>query len=111
MIDTRLRDSVTIVRAPIIAGPYNSNEFDWSAATRVSVRAEVQPLSSSEDMVGQDRTLTRWRVFLPPTADLVYTDRVEHDGATYEVDGDVERHKLRGILHHLEAVLQKVSGG
>lgn len=104
------RDTVTIRRASVVAGPYNSTERNWSAATSTSSAADVQPLQTTEQIVGQDSVVTRWRIYLPAGADLVYTDRVDWDGSTFEVDGEVERWKRRGVLHHLEAVLKRVQG-
>ena len=104
----RLSDTVTRLRAPLIAGPYGNSEFDWPNATSVDYPAEVQPVSSTEDVVNQQQTVTRWRLFLGSTADIEATDRIEWDGDTYEVDGEVERWKRRGVVHHLEAVLMRV---
>lgn len=106
-----LYDTVTRRRAALVAGPYGSQTLDWPNATSVVYRAEVQPVSSTEDVVNQQRTVTRWRLFLGPDADLLATDRIEWDGGTFEVDGEVERWKRRGVLHHLEAVLMRVQGG
>lgn len=103
-------DEVTVVRAPAAEGPYGSDDRDWSTASRTVTVATVQPLSSSEDTVEQERTVTRWRVFLPPDADVHAADRVEWDGVSYEVDGDVERWKRRGVLHHFELVMRRVTG-
>ncbi|WDZ87188.1 phage head completion protein [Micromonospora cathayae] len=104
----RLRDQVTRVRAPLVDGPYGNQQRDWDNATAQPYPAEVQPVSSTEDVVNQQQTVTRWRMFLGADADLEATDRFEWDGGTYEVDGDVERWKRRGVLHHLEAVLMRV---
>lgn len=101
-------DKVTRVRAGVTTGPYNSSVRDWENAARLVFPAAVQPLSSSEDVVAQQRTETRWRVFTVPVAGFEATDRVEWDGGTYEVDGDVEVHKRRGVPHHLELVIARV---
>lgn len=106
-----LRDKVTRLRAPLVDGPYGNQTRDWANATAVTYAAEVQPVSSTEEVVNQQRTETRWRLFLGPSADLEATDRILWDGDTYEVDGEVERHKRRGALHHLEAVLLRVEQG
>lgn len=111
MLQQLLRDTVTIVRAPLISGPYNSSTYDWANATRTTAAASVHPVSSTEDVVQQQRTETRWKLYLDPYADLAATDRVEWDGDSYEVDGEVERHKARGLLHHQSAVLTRVGGG
>ena len=102
----RLSDTVTRLRAPLIAGPYGNEERDWdNAPPGVVYPAEVQPVSSTEDVVNIQQTQTRWRLFLGPDADLEATDRIVWDGDTYEVDGEVERWKRRGTLHHHQAVL------
>ncbi|GAA2516693.1 phage head completion protein [Winogradskya humida] len=106
-----LRDRVTRLRAPLVGDGYGNQERDWDQAVAVEYPAGVGPASSTEDVHDQQRTTTRWRVFLPPTADLEATDRVTWDGTTFEVDGDVERWKRRGRLHHVEAVLLKVTQG
>lgn len=108
----RLPDQVTILRAPQIAGPYNGSTADWVNATESAPQpAAVQPLSSSEDVVLQARTETRWRLFLLPTTDVLTTDRVRWAGNDHEVDGEVERHRIAGRDHHQELVLLRVVGG
>ncbi|GAB7039706.1 MULTISPECIES: phage head completion protein [Catenuloplanes] len=107
----QLRDRITRLRAPLIADGYGNQGPDWPAAVTAVLRASVQPASSTEDVVDEQRTVTRWRVWLPRTADLLATDRIEWDGQTYEVEGDVEHWKDRGQLHHLEAVMIKVTQG
>jgi hypothetical protein len=104
-----LSETVIRRRAPLVDGPYGNQVRDWENAPPVTYPAEVQPVSSAEDVVDQQRTVTRWRLFLGPGADLEATDRIEWDGATYEVDGDVERWERRGVLHHIEAVLMRVN--
>lgn len=104
----RLGDQVTRVRAELVDIGYGNQGRDWNNTTEQPYAAEVQPVSSTEDVVNQQQTVTRWRLFLGPDADLEATDRIVWDGDTYEVDGDVERWKRRGVLHHLEAVLMRV---
>ncbi|GAA3781172.1 phage head completion protein [Micromonospora maritima] len=106
-----LHDQVTRLRAPLAEGPYGNEERDWDNPEQATWPAEVQPVSSTEDVVNQQQTVTRWRLIVGPSADLVATDRVVWDGATYEIDGDVERWKRRNVLHHLEAVLMRVEQG
>jgi hypothetical protein len=107
-----LHDRVTRLRGtPTSGGVYGGQDTDWSNPGTAVYPAEVQPISQTEDVAGQQRTQTRWRVFLPPSADVLATDRIVWDGVTYEVEGEVERWKRRGVLHHLEAVLVKVTQG
>lgn len=104
---------VTVVRAAVVTGPYGSAQENWAAATRTAdVPANVQPIGSTEDVVAQQRTETRWRVFLPVTADVLTSDRIEWDSRTLEVVGEVERWDQGSPRsHHKLAVVRGVSGG
>ena len=95
-----------VLRAPLVARPYGGQTRDWAAAQSHDLAGTVQPLSSAEDTVNQDQTLTRWRLYRPGRADLLATDRVRWAGveSDLEVDGDVERWP-----RHTRAVLRKVT--
>lgn len=108
-----LRDQVIRLRAA--ASPndgYGNSKADWNSASSITYPAAVQPMtlrSSNENVVDQSRTVTRWQMFLPPSADVIATDRIEWNGQIFEVDGDIEVWKRRGRPHHIEAVLVKVT--
>lgn len=104
-----LHDTVTRQRATTVSDGYGNQAADWANPDSADYPASVQPMTNDEDVVDQNRTVTRWRLFLDPTADVTATDRIEWDGDVYEVDGDIERWKRRGRLHHLQAVLMKVT--
>jgi hypothetical protein len=106
-----LTDSVTRRRAPLTSAGYGNQARDWTTATSQAYPARVSPVSSTEQVVEQPRTLTRWKCTVGPTADLASTDRIEWDGATYEIDGDVERHKSPRGLHHQTVILMRVATG
>ena len=107
-----LRDKVVRRRAPLVDSPYGNQTRDWANATSVTFDAQVEPVSSTEDVVNQQQTVTRWQMTLYPSADVEPTDRFVWDGDTYDVDGDVERWKRRrGGVHHLRAVLMRVEQG
>lgn len=110
-MSVRLRDRVTILHAELIPGSYNSKVRDWPNATQTVEPADVQQVGSTEDVVLQQRTETRWRVFLRPTAVLTAADRLEWDGKTLEVVGEPDRPRLGGRIHHTEAVVRAVAGG
>lgn len=110
-LQTLLTDTITRRRAPLTSAGYGNQKRDWAAATSQAYPARVSPVSSTEDVVEQPRTVTRWKCTVGPDADLAATDRIDWDGSTYEIDGDVERHKgLRG-LHHQTVVLMRVAAG
>ena len=103
-----LRDRVTRLRAASVSTGYGNTKRDWANAAGVNYPASVTPQASDENVVDQQRTVARWRLILPATADVVVTDRIFWDGEVHEIDGEVERHKRRGRIHHLEATLIKV---
>lgn len=110
----RLRDTGTRLRGVAVAGDYgNPDSVDWTEGTlgKLDLPCEMQPESSDEDIVQQQRTTSRWRLFLPAGADMTARDRWRFFGVDYEVDGDVEHHRRGGREHHLEARLLKVTGG
>lgn len=74
--------------------------LDWQNVTTISVAGcSVQPIASSEYTTDRDSTTTRWVAYVPIDADIKAADRIGFDGATYDIDGDVERW-LFGTLSH-----------
>lgn len=110
-LQTMLADSVTRRRAPLTSAGYGNQTRDWTTATSQAYPAWVSVVSSTEEVVGQPRTLTRWKCTVGPDADLAATDRIEWDGSTYEIDGDVERHKGPRGLHHQTVILMRAATG
>jgi hypothetical protein len=113
----RFRDTVTRLRAPDTTGPDGATiPGDWTNATegqllKVDYPAEFQPLSSTEDVVGQQRTESTHRAFLPAGADVKATDRIRFLGVDYWVDGEPEAWRHHGRDHHLEVFCFRVQGG
>lgn len=106
-LQSLLTDSITRRRAPLTSAGYGNQTRDWASATSQAYPARVSVVSSTEDVVEQPRTVTRWKCTVGPGADLATTDRIEWDGAVYEIDGDVERHKGRRGLHHQTVILMR----
>lgn len=110
----RFSDTGTRLRGVTVAGDYgNPSAIDWTEGTlsTLELQCEMQPESSDEDVVQQLRTVSAWRLFLMPGADMTAKDRWRFDGADYEVVGEVQRWRLRGTEHHVEARLIRVQGG
>lgn len=110
-------DTVTVVRATTGTDQYGNDTRDWATATRTTVaQVAVLPTTQVEDAAGNRIALsTGWRVFTAPgtDVDLQATDRVEWNGITLEVIGEVARwpHPIRpGAVHHVEADLRRVTG-
>jgi head-tail adaptor len=107
----QFRDQVERLRPTTSGDGYGNQVPTWAAPAIAAYPAEVQPLSTDENVMDQQRTTSRWRLFLPAGADVTAADRIRWDGDDYEIDGDVQRWKRRGAAHHLEAVLLKVKQG
>jgi hypothetical protein len=108
-------ETVTLVRAPFKVDKYGNTttERDWANATRTAYPGlMVQPDSSSEATGDRPSVITGWRLITPKGRDFpaLATDRVEWDGLTLQVDGEVGKFRVSGRLHHVEARLKKVSG-
>jgi hypothetical protein len=66
---------------------------DWDQAVKVwEGMASVQPDKTYESFSpARDQSQERLTAFLPYTAVVASGDRVKHNGAVYEVDGEPER--------------------
>ena len=106
-----LRDTVTRTRAAQATDAYGNQQPDWNNTISAAYPAAVGPVGTDEQVVDEQRTVSRWRMFLQPDADVIATDRITWDGATYEIDGDVQLWKRGRRAHHKEALLIKVTQG
>lgn len=110
-------DVVVVVRAVTVRDRWDNDVLDWDNANRrVVTDVVVLPTMQIEDAAGVRVALSSgWRLYSRPgiDVDLLATDRVEWDGMSLEVIGDVARwpHPIRrGHIHHIEAELRKVTG-
>lgn len=110
-------ESVTVLTAPIVEDDrFGSRHPDWDAATSVTVRGcSVQPVgmagASRENVVDRQYTATHRILFAPWSAPIAATNRIVHDGTTYEVDGEPDRWRdLEGRGDHLEVAMKRLEG-
>lgn len=110
--------SIVRVRAGTRTDRGGNTMPDWSpeAVSRLSIdRVSVQP-NTQEETTGPERgaVATGWRVLSEPgvDADVRATDRVEWDGMTLEVVGEVARwpDPLDGGVHHVEFTMSRATG-
>lgn len=102
---------VVTKRAPLVTDSKGNQLRDWvNAATSRNIPAWVQPLTSAEQTLNQDRVVSRWRIFLDPAADVQATDRVVWNGRTFQVDGEIQAWDNGYGTHHLEGFLRSVTG-
>jgi hypothetical protein len=108
----RFRDIVAVVRAGTTASPDGGDPLlNWATATTTDYPGELQPLSSTENVVAQQRTDSTHRAFLPADADVKATDRLLHQGLYFEIDGEPEVWRFGGRVHHVEALCFRMVGG
>jgi hypothetical protein len=104
------------VRAPLVTDRYGNRKRDWSSADRLTVEGvNIQPASrlpSNEESDDRLTVVTGWDLQTPEgmDLDLLATDRVEFDGMTLEVEGNVGRwpDPFGPGVHHVEARLKEV---
>lgn len=101
-------------RAPLLTDEYGqpSTVRDWDNAVALTLsECRIQPAGGGEKFDGRDAVITRWRFLATGHVDVQSTDRIEHAGSMYEVDGEVELWPSpSGRLEHTQAMLQKVVG-
>jgi hypothetical protein len=106
------RQTVTVLDAPLTAGPYNEQTRDWPAATQTVIgRVTCDYTGSVEVQNASDQTTTTARLFLPPRAMRV-TEwmRVVWQGRTWEVDGVTADFEQAGPLSGQVVDLREVAG-
>lgn len=102
--------TITVVRAPLVTDPYGNEgtERDWDNAAEHQVQGcSVQGQPSAEFTRDRDLVVIRKEVYAPPEADLLASDRVRWDGATYDVDGQPQREVHGTHVDHLYALLRR----
>jgi len=100
--------TITVVSPGEKAADYGTGtEPDWENATRTDVEGcSVQPAPSDEFTIDRNTFISRWQVYAPSSIDVSPDDRVEWNGNTYDVDGDVLRWEF-GHLSHVVLNLQR----
>jgi len=93
--------TITRVRAGQQPSDYGSGTVaDWdNTSTETYPGCSVQPVPGSEYTVDRDSTMSRWQAWLPTSADVLPSDRLEWAGDTYDVDGEVQRWAFPPLDH------------
>jgi hypothetical protein len=107
----QLHDVITRLRAPLVAGSYGNQARNWAGASGTDFLVHWSTKAVNEVVGDEPRTVTRGKVFGGPDLDLLATDRVVFQGDTYEVDGEVMESFRQGQLHHVRAMLKKMTTG
>lgn len=112
MLPSWCRQSVTVLRAPVVTRGMRS-ERDWANAQSHELSGcSVQPASTSSDFAAVDAVATAdATLYAPPLSDIQEGDRVVFAGDTYVVDGiPYEWESPTGRVSHLQARLRRWEG-
>ena len=106
------RQTITILDAPLVTGPYNEQTRDWDNATQTVVgRVTCDYTGSTEVQNAGDQTTTTARLFLPPRAPRINEwMRVVWQGRTWEVHGVPADPEQAGLLSGQVVDLREVAG-
>ena len=85
---------------------------DWEKVDLASIRGcSMQPASTTLSEDGRVLGIQdRYTLFAPSGADIIAGDRIQFQGKTYEIDGDVRVQPGAMRLDHLEITLKRYSG-
>jgi hypothetical protein len=107
----QLHDTITRLRAPLVSAGYGNQARDWASATSEDFLVHWSTKTVTETVGDAASTATRVKIFGGPDLDLVPSDRVTFGGATYELDGQPMLSYRQGSLHHVRAMLKRVTTG
>lgn len=105
----QLHDTIVRLRAPLVSAGYGNQARDWTAATSTEFLVHWSTKTVGEQVGDEPQTTTRVKVFGGPDLDLESTDRVLFGGATYDVDGEPLLSYRLGALHHVRAMLRRIT--
>lgn len=109
-----LHDTVSLaMQVPFSPPQYDTSGNQKYDTVTTTVPAEVVPLGTDAVLAeGAEYVVSRYRMVLAPVVDIPQNIgnrlTISWAGATYGVDGAVERHMLRGQLHHYELITLRV---
>lgn len=110
-LDRMLRQQVTIERRSAGTTDAYGNQVATTSATK-TLLAYLQPTATTEVLVDRETYLSDHLLVLPPDTEIDGSDRVVHDGRTYELVGPPMRrfNPRTRSEHHLECNLRLVQG-
>lgn len=99
-------DTVTLSTSVKIGeDAYGNDEYEWIDQT---VPADVWPLNTDQKLdQGKLTVVQRYQMVMSRTATFDLKDptmRITWQGRQFDVEGSIEKHMVRGRLHHYEAI-------
>lgn len=97
-----LRETITVF-ALVSSGEDEYGDVTYGEGSGVESPAAVEPLAATEDEIGRDTRVQRYRFTVPPTLAVDGTCRVEWRGKSFSVLGEpLLRNAMGDDVHHLE---------
>lgn len=107
-------DTVVDVRPGTRTDRGGNTVEDWSNPTRTTIeQVSVQPTDQAETVTAQrSAAVSGWQVISAPGTDpdVRAGDRIEWQGMTLEVIGEVARWDPDGPTHHVEFTMSRATG-
>jgi hypothetical protein len=109
--DAYLPLTVTLIRPATVTDRYGNTSYDYgAAATRTAITALIDQESASESTPdGRMKIVGMWRL-ITNQAGIDAADRIDWDGAVYELDGPPWPAYHFSGFHHTEARLRRMEG-
>lgn len=104
--------SGTRLRATTSVDARNDTVQDWTTPGSLAITSvRLQPLRAEEIRPGFTGEVVTHRLLAASTADILFGDRWQQDGVTWDVDGSPAiQNSPAGTAAHLEVLLRRVSG-
>lgn len=111
MLPSFCRDIVTRIR-PSTKTSRGSTIFDWSTVSTLTIEGcSMQPASTTLSEDGRVLGISDlYTLFAPPDSDIEAGDRIEFNGKTYTVEGDVRVQPAAHRLQHKQITLRRYHG-
>lgn len=112
MLPTFAKTSVVRIR-PGTKLERGSTIYDWTSATQETINdCSVQPANTTLSQDGRVGGISDgMTLYAPFTADIQAGDRIQYNGNTYTINGDVRRWESpTGALKHIQADLVRYEG-
>lgn len=112
MIEDILNQTVTRQRATEVEDRYGNTVLSWdNPATAEIVGVSLQPSETTEIVEDRQVTISAFRLYAPPTADILATDRIEYQGTVYEVAAQPQKWPdpfVPDAIDHIEVALRQI---
>lgn len=106
-------ETVTRLRATVVADRYGGQNKDWSNPSRATINGcALEPRLEGEVGDGREGVVIGWTVYAPADADVLATDRLRIRSVDHDVDGQPAewRSPFTGTPRGLEIRTRRVDG-